>query len=247
MGVKFDCFDLIVRTIDGTDYPMQVERELTVRQLKMHIVALLQIPPTQQRLLIGSKIIQDSQYMETWGDLPMPLEITLVKRCPDVAEWLLKVARDGMCLKDARVGVQTDPEVVLAAISQNGLALQFAAGELRADRDFIAKAVTQNAGALHFADADLRDDKEFVLQMVTLDGCAVAGASEALRADSDVVLAAAMQNHYALLHAAKPLKADHAFISALLRRKVHGAFGFASSRLQKDVQINELASCISVQ
>jgi len=215
---------------------------MTVRDLKAHISDQLQIPPTLQRLLIGDKIIQDAQYVETWCDSEGPLEITLIRRSHDVAEWLQKVAKDGMCLQDAGIGVQSDPEVVLAAISQNGLALQFAAVELRADRDFITKAVAQNAGALAFAEGDMQNDKDFVLHMVRLNGCALAGASDVLRADWDVVLTAVKENHYALSHAAKPLKKDYGFIQVLLQQRVAGAFGFASWNLQKDERLRSLAS-----
>lgn len=234
--------DVLVHTMSGDGYPMRVGSEWTVRELKMYISDQLHIPSKLQRLIIGDKILQDGQYMETWCDSQGPLEITVIRRSHDVAEWLQKVAKDGMCLQNAGFGVQSDPEVVLVAISQNGLALQFAAAELRADRDFITRAVAQNAGALAFAEGDLQSDKDFVLHMVRLNGCALAGASDALRADWEVVLTAAKENHYALTHASKVLKKDVGFIQVLLQQRVHGAFEFASWNLQKDDRLRHLAT-----
>lgn len=242
MEVNLTSMDVVIRTMGGTEYSMRVGRMWTGREFKAHVSKVLEIPPQLLRLLVGTKIIQDAQFMETWCVSEGPVEITLTRRSHDVAEWLQKVRRNGLCLQDAGLSVQSDQEVVLAAISQNGLALQFAAVELRADRDFISRAVTQNAAALVFADADMRSDREFVLLMVRISGCSLAGASDSLKADREVVLAAASENHYALTHAAKALKKDQVFIQQLLQHRVANALRFASAGLQQDEHLRSLAA-----
>merc|ERR1712048_376411 len=59
------------------------------------------------------------------------LEITLVRRPPEQAEWLEAVCRDWRRLGEAPVGIQADKEVVLAALRRSGGALQFAAPDLQ--------------------------------------------------------------------------------------------------------------------
>jgi len=241
MEVNLKSMDVSIRTMGGTEYSMRIGRMWTGRDFKAHVSKELQIPPQLQiQLLVGTKIIQDAQLMEKWCDSEGPLEITLTRRSHDVAEWLQKVGKNGLCLQDAELSVQSDPEVVLAAISQNGLALQFAAVELRGDRDFISRAVAQNAAALVFAEADMRSDRAFVLNMVRISGCSLAGAEDSLKADPEVVLAAAKENHYALTHAARALKTDRVFIQTLLQHRVAYALRFASAGLQQDEKLRAL-------
>lgn len=241
MEGDLETLNVIVRTMDGSGYAMQVGKTWTVRELKWHLSGKFGIETQYNRLIIGDKIIQNGQLMETWSGAQDSVEIMLYRLPYNVSEWIEKVKKDAMCLKDAGISVQSDPEIVMVAIANNGLALEFASAELRADRDFISRAVSQNAGALAFAMGDMRDDKHFVLSMVKLNGCALAGASERLKADSQVVLAAAKENHYALMHAAKVLKSDHVFVCTLLENRVPRALEWASLRLQKDPRIQALA------
>ena len=80
-------------------------------------------------------------------------------------------------LRDAEEALQSDKDVVLAAIAANGLALEHASVALQEDREVVRMAVSQNIGALDYASDELQGDDEFV-QAVAEAAAAAAQAAE---------------------------------------------------------------------
>jgi hypothetical protein len=66
--------------------------------------------------------------------------------------------------------LQSDREVVLAAVAQNGRALEHASAELQGDREVVLAAVAQDGHALKHASAELQGDREVVLAALAHDG-----------------------------------------------------------------------------
>ncbi len=76
-----------------------------------------------------------------------------------VLELLQDKDSHGVALKYAHA-LQSDREVVLAAVQRSGTALQFACEELRADKGIVLQAVRSSWSAISFAADDLRNCQE---------------------------------------------------------------------------------------
>jgi hypothetical protein len=76
-----------------------------------------------------------------------------------VLELLQDKSSHGVALKYAHA-LQSDREVVLAAVKCSGTALQFACEELRADKDIVLQAIRSSWTAISFAADDLRNCQE---------------------------------------------------------------------------------------
>ena len=143
---------------------------------------------------------------------------------------LAAVKYDAAALRCASAPLRADKEVVLAAVQRSGIALAHAAAALRADTTVVMAAVRQNAAALRHACAALRNDRAVALVAVERDGRALEHTSAAMKKDRAVVLKAVRANGLALEHAHASLKADGALTAVAVAQNPNAAvFGLSCS------------------
>ena len=114
--------------------------------------------------------------------------------------------------------VETERDVVLAAVRQNGAALENASVGLKDDRAVVLAAVAQNGMALDYASDKLKEDREVVLAAVAQDGFTLQYLSVGLKADREVVLAAIDQNRRAVRYASDKLWGNETFRQEFAKR-----------------------------
>lgn len=206
----------------------------TVRELKADIERLCGVPLQQQRLILGSSELKDSDVLgrvvdkSDFGSDDV-LDITLVKRPIEQADWLrlaeenwealldhpsawsdrevviAAVSRCGRALLHADEEIRADRQVVIAAVKQNGLSLQYAAAELKADREVALEAISGCGRAIEFVGEQLRKERSFTLDAVSINGSALRFSTEFQR-DHEVVNAAVNNCGPALAGAADGLR-----------------------------------------
>ena len=131
--------------------------------------------------------------------------------------------------------MQGDKDVVLTAVAQKGLALKYASEELQSNIEVVSAAVAQTGGcALEHAHDILRRSsyfirsilpldikalewavKEVVLNVVAEDGLLLQFSSREARKDREVVLVAVTQDGRALEHASQALQEDKDIINVV--------------------------------
>jgi len=204
------------------------------------------IPCLEQRLVAGSRELRRSeplgQIFETLTLRDDALEIVLLRRSPEQAEWLAKVESDGNTLSDAPPHIQEDESVVMAALSENCEAFKYAAEALRGKREFVLKVIrAEPSKVLRYATKELRrspdflldvlfyrpsafryipqpykDDRNFVLEAVRRNG-AILGEVKAFSGDHEVVLAAVRADGSNLRFASDAARADSEIVLAAVR------------------------------
>jgi hypothetical protein len=103
---------------------------------------------------------------------------------------------------------ESDPSIVLAAVTRYGGALEYAHESLKSDHAIVLAAVTQHGGALEYAHESLKSDHAIVLAAVTQHGWALEDAHESLKSDPAFVQAAVYNQPDALQYASKSLQHD---------------------------------------
>ena len=151
----------------------------------------------------------------------------------DVAFMIRVVRVSPYCLTIASDAMQSNRDVVLAAVETRGTMIAYASPELKSDREIVIAAVTNEGEALlvaedayhndaevvklaasnwplalHYATRDVRDNKEVVLAAVQSHAMALQHASERLRGDVDVVTAAMRVDDVAYVDALPPARDD---------------------------------------
>lgn len=192
------------------------DRSWTVRDVKAAIEAEAGVIRQEQRLLSSQVELGADSRLSTLpaGDV---VDLILVRRLPEQAEWLAKVQDDWMKLSSAPRWATEDREIVLAAVQQHGGALNLVAEKLLADREIILAAVAQDGHALMYASQELVADREVALAAVQQNGLALNFVAEELRADREIVLAAVRQDGHALMFAAEELQVDRQIVSAVMQ------------------------------
>lgn len=239
---------LEVHGLSGTLCEVSVDQFWAVANLKAAVEFETEIPQHEQRLLLGTLELRDSESLEPLlKSARCGITLIRMQRPPEQADWLCRVQEDGLKLRSAPPSVRGDAVVVLAAVRANGLALEFAALELRADLEIVMSAVQENGWAVHFAAKGLqthpevqlvahRKMRETVARWVdTLDddGLRLQEAPAYLRAEREVVLAAVIQNGRALRFASSELQGDRDVVQASVQE--HGrALRYAPAPLQAD-------------
>jgi len=143
------------------------------------------------------------------------------------------VGVNGAALAYASEDLQSDREVVLAAVAQDGLALQHASRHFASDREVVLVAVRSCGLALQFASREYLEDKEIVLAAVRQNGLALNFAGPGVSADRSVVQQALLQNEWTLQFASDEVRSDADFVFEALQRNPN-SFGGASLELRSD-------------
>ena len=106
-----------------------------------------------------------------------------------ISRWHCEVSYGEMsAMNGTDASLQSDKEVVLAAVTQYGLALEYAHASLQLDKEVVLAAVTHDGYALKYAHASLKSDKEVVLAAVTQYGGALVHADASLQTDLEILL-----------------------------------------------------------
>jgi len=219
----------ILVAVDGLSGPLcqiSADEDWSVAQLKEAVYGATGIFVSLQRLLHGHIELFDAQLLVVL--LPacqvLPdhaVDVTLIKRPSDFAQWFEKVARQPLELRSAPEHIRADRDIVLAAVKHDGRALEFACQPLQCDSQVVTAAVAQHSGAFAFAAPHLKEDFAFVMQIVRTSGCALASASAPLLADTKIVTAALLENEYSIQYAAKHLKEDKTFLLPVVKKNPH--------------------------
>jgi hypothetical protein len=161
--------------------------------------------------------------------------LTFAKEFCSDKKIVLAAVKSGCHLRNASKLLQSDRDVVLAAVGRDGNSLGHAARLLQSDKEIVLAAVKQYGCALEYAGPDLQNDKIVVMAAVTQSGWALRYASSELRNDKDIAIAAVMQSAPALQHVhPQLLHTDRDVIKAAIR---HDAMSLYKSALQRASQV----------
>ena len=133
-----------------------------------------------------------------WADIDFVRQA--FKHYPFILRWasrecvLTIVSEEGNALAYAAEDVQSDKDVVIAALMGGSIGLREVHHSLQDDKDVVLAAVKKDGKQLEFARLRFRSDKEVVLAAVRVNGLALEFAECVLRNDVEVVLAAVNQN-----------------------------------------------------
>mmetsp|Transcript_48053 Transcript_48053/g.96949 ORF Transcript_48053/g.96949 Transcript_48053/m.96949 type:complete len:311 (+) Transcript_48053:119-1051(+) len=202
------------------------------------------IPSHEQRLFDGSEELSDvaavaPHLARSNADCP-PVHLTLVRRPPEQARWLVEVADSWFIdnpLSRAPDHIRADREVVVAALRRNVGALRYVDKTLLKDPEVILSAVRPTLTTLQlvvqYAARELWADRDFVVAAVQRNCSALPYASPELRADREVVRVACRGNPAEIRHAAVELLADRDFMLAVVEQDGN-ALRFAADSLKAD-------------
>ena len=130
--------------------------------------------------------------------------------------------------------------IALAAARVNGLMLGEMSSSLQSDEEVVVAAVTQNGDALRYAARSLRAVKSIALIAVNRDGMELKDVSGAMQNDAEVVAAAVHQNVWAIQHASSDLRADRTIAIIVVQREGL-CLQYLSSALRGDMAIAVMA------
>ena len=172
---------IVVRTAGGSHCEVLPGSSWTCRDLHVDIGTRFGIPASQQRLLHGSKLLEEFMAASAVGTMGHLLQLS------------------GVGTLELSVYVRSTAAIeALGAVERDGHALEHASEELKRDRQFVMEAVKQNGHALEHASEELKRDREVATAAVKQDGWALRHASEELRRGREVVMAAVKQRGYVL-------------------------------------------------
>lgn len=209
-------------------------REWSVGEVKTRIEETVGVPKKEQFLLVGTMELRDCEVIGQVirGDAKA-MDVMLVRRWPEQAEWLAKVEEDCYWLSRAPPELRADRDVVLAAVRQDGFLLRYAAEELRRDRGFVLAAVRLDGRALGATSPELRADRDIAIAACRCNGQALDFVAPQLQADREVVLAAVRHSGTALRFAPLAVRADRTVVLTAVRQD-RSALSFAAPALRAD-------------
>lgn len=230
--------NLYVAKLDGTLFKIELDRLCSVIDVKKSVEASSGIKTREQRLLLGTREVQDHEKLEVII-VEKCTTLTLIRRPVIQAEWLEIVRERPLDLQGAPDEARGDAEVVLAAGCVNPQALNFAAADLWRDKAFILEAVQYNWLVwLHHVPPELSSDREVVLAVLAQHARALKHLPRELCRDPEIILAALhripelasiqplqmlLTEHasFVFLHAATELRHNCEFMMAAMDKDWH--------------------------
>jgi len=167
----------------------------SVLNVKVAIEKAIDFPKNRQRLLIGGSLLRDQEelvsaiarclpdHLPDAADNNDAIEVILIRLTPLKKEWIDRVKKDGLELRNAPDSPRCDPIVTLAAVEQNGLALACAHRDMQADFHTVLAAVRQNGLALMHAATNLRADEDIVMAAIQQNPLALKCATSCIQAN----------------------------------------------------------------
>jgi len=216
-----------------------------VRDVKDSIERTVAVLRREQRLLLGTRELSDEESLDTLA-IDRMVEITLVRRPPEQAEWLERVNTQPLQLEEAPEIIRADQEIVLAAAKADARALDHAAPSLWENRGFLLLAVEYNwlVWLRPGIPEELQNDREVTIAILARHARALKHVSKPLLCDREVVLAAICQlpqSDY-VNGALDTLMSDHCkFVFELASPHFRGDRGFMIAAAQKDWHTCEYA------
>jgi len=245
--------ELRIRSLSEIVCTLHVGPMSEVWELKAAVQSLMGLPRHGQRLLAGTQELKDDGQL---GPLTTSglLELTLIRRPLEQAQWFAKLEGDTTVLKTAPESVRGDRELLAFAVQRDTAALQYATKELRSDRSFVLSLEKSCKIALRYVSENLRGDREVVLAAIRTDPSQFRYAGSLLRSDRTFVLSVLRESGLSLKYVASAFQADRDVILAAVTH-CGEALKFASANFQADrgvvlaaVQDNGLAlSCASLE
>lgn len=228
--------EIRVNSLAGRLCTLTLEAGERVSSLKSAIEAKCGTPVASQRLIAGTCELYDLDIVPRNVVGGGPIEVVLLRRTKQEAEWLMTVTNSWTRFLGAPREIRADYEVALAAVTQKGSLLNYASQELRADLRVVLAAVQNDGNALQFASEALRGDPEVVMRAVMADGRALGYAAPALRSDREIASAAVRCQPSALQYADEELRNDRELV--LLAVHIDGnALRYAGRAARKDVEV----------
>lgn len=178
--------DCCINTLSGELCTIKVHVGWTVGDVKRAVQDCTGILFREQRLVWQAAELLDHQFLERsmFNSVGPALELTLLRRAPDSAEWMERISCSGPdILKDAPVHVTADACVIAAAVARCGKALKFASVDLRSDRQLVEMAVKQNGRALQYASKDLCADRRIAFEAIKQNAEALRFVAPEIRPD----------------------------------------------------------------
>jgi len=210
--------ELTILDVGGTHVAVVTMRQSqSILEVKHAIAASTGIPVAVQRLLAGSDILCNNDYLR---EVLLPgdaAELVLVY----FDKWAHDVAQNWKCLRTAPAEIRNDRDIVLKAVeASQGQAIKYAGEEARSNEEIMLTAVQQDAHMFQYAKGALCTDFAFLtfavdrlgatfnrqhLDVLRHWGCQT---SEQLYAHKPFVLAVVAVSGSELKFAAQPLRAD---------------------------------------
>lgn len=179
---------LSILTFSGQSHAVEAQSNWTIRDVKDAITSITQVAHHQQRLLLGDRVLSDTDIL---GDLMPDIcrqDIFLVCCADDVkAGVIAEIVTGRRLLRDVEEVYRDDRDVVEAALFRDGLALQVVSGHLQKDRDLVLIALAQNGFALRYAPNEFCSDREAVLLAAKSNSFSITYADDALLNDRGFV------------------------------------------------------------
>ena len=151
---------------------------------------------------------------------------------------LFAVTHRGDFLQYASGDLQSNIDIVRAAVAQDWSSLQYASISLLHATDFLRSVLPEHPRALQYASAEVRNDVSFVAPLVEKDVYCLSCAGPAVLSDRAVILSAVRQWPGALQYASHELRNDPDIAAALIEHE-HPSRRHAVSLLNPEVLGNK--------
>ena len=260
--VEPEAVEILVSDLGGEVCRVKADRQWLIWDLKLEIEGPSGLHREQQRLLLGSKDLDDYSILKSLpaGQVSLIL-VECLERYYRRPLFLQELKASWKALQYASASLRADKELVLSAMEQNYHAWDFAAPELkkrdfdlaskalshngllleqmcmkiRSDANLVSKAVKQNWRSLKFASRRLRADPFIVRAALSQDVRAMDFAEESLSYDRDFARSAVWLQGMALQYLAAELRGDRELVR-ISCQKHPGAIAHAAPKLFEDLE-----------
>ena len=215
-----DEYTVTVHTLGGTSFTVPHDAGGSVWSLKETIQQVRGIPRRQQRLVLGTEILEDDRELTKENNA-----VTLLLRSPEALAWLSQRPPDRL-LGAAPEEIRGDRRQVIKSLRMHWHGLRHAAPHLKADpevvltslrrwrdsfgsyRGFRSVEQLQATSPLRFADPRLLRDPAFMLRAVRVDGASLGFAAPGTANNPEVALAALRQEPLAEVYLTEALRRE---------------------------------------
>jgi len=202
--------ELSVSTLTGKCTIVTADFSWSVHGVKAAIFAVWGNPPYEQRLLLDTRILSDTEKLSEVlpsGQTQCQL-LMVVCACPLKGEIMTSLVTGRERLANIEQKYLDDKDIVLAAIHFDGLQLLFAQGLPRKDRSICLAAVKQNGFALTYCPKAMRAERDVILMAVKSNAFSITLADISLQNDVDFAIEAVRTNPFVHGHLEKHVQQE---------------------------------------
>lgn len=177
--------ELSVLTISGHCYTVVAVGSWSVKEVKENISNETMLAPHQQRLMLGTRVLSDTDVLAELLPTDQTHHELLLVICTDEvkADIITDLVTGRTRLSSVDSKYHEDSDVVSAAVRYDGMQLQYAHGAPRKDRSIVLSAIASNGFALSFAPKGFNAEREVVLMAVKSNAFSITLAAESLQND----------------------------------------------------------------